>query len=108
MRPGRAQPHPTLVHAHAHALPESLGPTAGKRLVIALRDANRPDVMCGTQHPLSGCATVDWSDALSRPNVPDTGVFDNSIALQLSSGSRRFFLSESLALAAQPDRFDAG
>lgn len=85
-------------------LPTELGPTEGRRLVLRLRDAGRPSQACDTEHPLSGCATVDWSDDESRPNVPPGGVFDNRLEL----GGQTFFLSESGALAGAPDQFRPG
>ena len=85
-------------------LPTDLGPTKGRRLVLRLRDAGRPGQACDTEHPLSGCATVDWSDDESRPNVPAGGVFDNRLEL----GGQTFFLSESGALAGVPDQFRPG
>ncbi len=91
-----------------HRLPADLGSTAGLRLVVALRDVTRPEQTCSSQHPLSGCATVDWSDAESRPNVPAGGVFDNSLTVELRSGERTFFLSEVGVLADTPDAFDPG
>ncbi len=86
-----------------HNLPSDLGPTTGFMLVIKLWDAGRPEVTCSSEHPISGCATVDWSDAMSRPSVPPGGVFDNSITFQLATGERSFFLSESGALNDDPD-----
>ena len=78
------------------------------RLVVALWDAGRPAQVCDSEHPLSGCATIDWSDAESRPNVPPGGVFDNSITLELESGLQTFFLSETGILHDAPDAFDPG
>lgn len=80
----------------------------GKKLVLRLWDADRPGRTCDSQHPLSGCATVDWSDAPGRPNVPSGGVFENSISLQIGGETRRFFLSESGDLRNSPDAFDPG
>ncbi len=91
-----------------HDLPSDLSIMMGSRLVIKLWDAGRPNRNCGNEHPLSGCATVDWSDAPGRPNVPPSGVFGNSISLQSEDGERRFFLSESGALTDSPDAFDPG
>jgi len=85
-------------------LPDGLGATKGRRLVLRLRDAGRPDQSCDSEHPLSGCATVDWSDDESRPNVPPGGVFDNRLEL----GGQTFFLSESGALGGTPDQFRPG
>ena len=62
-----------------------------------------PEMTCSREHPISGCATVDWSDARSRPSVPPGGVFDNSITSEMASGERSFFLSESGALNDEPD-----
>src|SRR5438132_3690556 len=76
----------------------------GTRLVLSLRDASRPRQTCSSEHPLSGCATVDWSDDPSRPKVPPSGVFLN----ELAAGGRTYFLSESGALARRPDRFEPG
>lgn len=94
------------VLAASHTLEADLGTTAGRMLVVELRDTSRPEQTCGSHHPLSGCATVDWSDALGRPKVPAGGVFDNSVTVELESGPRTFYLSESGALNDEPDRFD--
>lgn len=75
------------------------------RLVLALRDLDRPDQTCDQEHPLSGCATVDWSDAEDRPNVPDGGVFDNHVTLDVAGETTQLFLSESDALTTVPDQF---
>ena len=83
-------------------LPPDLGTTAGLKLVLKLRDAGRPVQTCSGNHPLSGSATVDWSDALSRPKVPLGGVFDNSLNVQYVSGARTFFLSEGGTLNKEP------
>ncbi len=89
-------------------LPADLGSTSGLILVLELRDAGRPDVTCSRNHPLSGCATVDWSDAESRPKVPPGGVFDNSLTVELVSGSMTFYLSESDTLNDEPNPFSPG
>ncbi len=86
--------------------PESLG--QGDVLTVRLFDADRPSQTCDSEHPLSGCVTVDWSDSEQRPNVPAGGVFDNSLTVELASGVRTFYMSESLALADVPDPFDPG
>ena len=91
-----------------HDLPSGLGSMKGSRLVLKLWDGGRPDLDCGSDHPLSGCATVDWSDAPGRPNVPTGGVFENSVTLQSADGEHGFSLSESGVLADSPDDFDPG
>lgn len=78
---------------------------AGASLILVLRDASRPSQTCDRQHPLSGCATVDWSDFEGRPGVPDGGVFDNRLVIQRPSGERTLFLSESGSLADAPDAY---
>ena len=88
-----------------HNLPSDLGRMTGLRLVLKLWDAGRPNLSCNREHPLSGCATVDWSDAIGRPNVPPEGVFDNRITFQFATGVHSFFLSESGALNDKPDAF---
>ncbi len=88
-----------------HTLPVGLAPAAGTNLIIRLRDQGRPDQTCSQEHPLSGCATVDWSDAVGRPNVPEGGVFDNRITVQLASGPRDFYLTEARGLADVPDPY---
>jgi len=88
-------------------LPDTLPSTAGKRLVFSLRDASRPGQTCFRDHPLSGCATVDWSDDPSRPKVPEGGVFVNSITLQLQTGPQSFFRASG-RLADKPDSFTPG
>ena len=87
-------------------LPSDLGPTAGSMLVIKLWDAGRPEQTCSEDHPISGCATVDWGDAIDRPSVPPGGVFDNSITFELATGEHSFFLSESGALNDEPDALE--
>lgn len=82
--------------------------TGGRSVVFTLKDAGRPQQTCASEHPLSGCATVDWSDSQDRPHVPSTGVFINSITLPLSTGPRTFYLSQSGALADRPDAFQPG
>ncbi len=77
---------------------------AGATLVLSLRDAGRPTATCGSEHPLSGCVTVDWSDSPGRPHVPSGGVFDN----HLTVGDRTWFLSEDGTLADRPDPFAPG
>ena len=77
---------------------------AGASLVLVLRDASRPGQTCDRQHPLSGCATVDWSDFEGRPGVPPGGVLDNRIVIRRPSGERTLFLSES---GVRPDAPDA-
>ena len=89
-------------------LPADLGETVGMNLVLVLSDAGRPGQTCSTQHPLSGCATVDWSDAPGRPNVPPDGIFVNSLMIELASGSRTFFLTDSGTLSDVKNRFDPG
>ena len=70
------------------------------RLVLALRDVSRPDQRCDREHPLSGCATVDWSDF--------GGVCDKRHTVSLGAGVRNFFLSESGSLMLVADAFSPG
>ena len=78
---------------------------AGGRLVVRLRDASQPNQECDRQHPLSGCATVDWSDFEERPGVPAGGVFDNRVSVGGSSEATVLFLSETGSLARVPDAY---
>lgn len=96
------------VLAATHDLPSDLGSMTGSKLLLKLWDAGRPELDCDSEHPLSGCATVDWSDAPGRPNVPPGGVFENSITLRSTDGESSLFLSESGALDDSPDAFDPG
>ncbi len=81
---------------------------AGRRLVVSLRDASRRQQVCSRQHPLSGCATVDWSDDESRPNVPPGGVFENRLTLALTTGPIDLFFHESGELTPAPESFKPG
>lgn len=94
-----------LAFERAHAVPDDLAPPAGAKLVVRMWDASRPDQTCTQEHPLSGCATVDWSDAVGRPNVPDSGVFDNRVTLVDASGARDFYLTEVRGLSDVPDPY---
>ncbi len=89
-------------------VPSRLGRSAGMKIVLTLRDVTRPRQTCSQDHPLSGCATVDWSDDPLRPNVPQSGVFINSVDVRLKSESRTYYLSENGTLARRPDRFQPG
>ena len=84
------------------------GAAKGRRLVLLLRDASRPAQTCASEHPLSGCATVDWADFPERPHVPAGGVFRNALTLQLGTGPRTFFLSQTGTLAPRADRYSPG
>lgn len=77
---------------------------AGKRLVLTLRDASRPRQRCSYDHPLSGCATVDWADDPSRPRVPPSGVFLDRLLV----GEETYFLTARGALARRPDPYEPG
>jgi hypothetical protein len=92
----------------SQTIPEAVTALAGRRLVLTLRDLGRPEQRCGREHPLSGCATVDWSDFEGRPGVPPGGVFEHRLVLQLASGERSFFLSDSGSLNEVPDRYKPG
>ena len=89
-------------------LPSDLSVTSGDRLILSLRDLGRPDQSCSREHPLSGCATVDWSDFDGRAKVPPGGVFEHSLTLRLASGDHSFFLSESGSLNDTPDSYKPG
>jgi hypothetical protein len=83
-------------------LPEILGPTTGRTLVFSLRDAGRPEMTCNDEHPLSGCATVDWDDF-------DTGHFTNKLTVMTSAGPRDYFLTMAMGLADElDDSFEFG
>jgi len=87
-----------------------LGPLAGvtgSTIVVSLRDASRPGQTCNQDHPLSGCLTIDWSDAPGRPRVPDSGVFRNELTFT-TGGTTTLHLSESGVLADNPDQFTPG
>ena len=92
----------------SQTLPQDIAAAAGRRLVLTLRDLGRPEQRCDREHPLSGCATVDWSDFEGRPGVPPGGVFEHRLVLQLASGEQSFFLSESGSLNEAPDPYEPG
>ena len=89
-------------------LPSDLGILAGSRLVLRLRDRSRPAITCDSPHPLSGCATVDWSDFPGRPGVPGGGAFENRITISLADGASTFYLSESGQLMETPEPYSLG
>jgi hypothetical protein len=96
------------VLAATRRLPRRLGGSAGMKLVLTLRDATRPRQRCSSDHPLSGCATVDWSDDPSRPGTPPSGVFRNTLTIQLASGRRTFFLRPTGTMGLRPNPFEPG
>ena len=54
----------------------------GDILVFRLQDVTRPDVECSSEHPLSGCVTIDWSDFEDRPRVPPGGAFAHRVTMR--------------------------
>lgn len=89
-------------------VPAAVRSSARFRLVLSLRDAGRRGQTCSSEHPLSGCATVDWSDDPGRPSVPANGVFANSVTVRLASGTRTFFLTPTGSLSRQANPFEPG
>ena len=85
-------------------VPEAVAGVSGE-LVVRLRDVGRPNQTCDRDHPLSGCATVDWSDFEDRPGVPSGGVFDNHLNVVTTSGAVELFLTERRGLATTPDQY---
>ena len=81
---------------------------AGQKVVVRMHESSRPGQTCGADHPLSGCATVDWSDSPDRPRVPAGGVFGNSLTLPLAGGPATLFLRADGSLATRPEAFDPG
>jgi hypothetical protein len=82
-------------------LPPGIG---GRRVIVSLRDVSRPRQRCSEDHPLSGCATVDWSDDPSRPKVPPGGVFRNAVTI----GRQTLHLRCNGTLARTPQPFRPG
>ena len=105
---GFGQPGFHEVLVATHALPPSVDMAGGLRLVLKLWDAGRTQQTCSRDHPLSGCATVDWSDFESRQKVPPGGVFENSLTVQLASGPHTFFLTEDGELNDEPNKYAPG
>ncbi|NNF28063.1 MAG: hypothetical protein HKN73_12630 [Gemmatimonadetes bacterium] len=69
-------------------LPTDLGPTAGKTLVLSLRDALRPDIVCSGGTLDSNCAVLE---VLEDPSEGFVGV-------ALPSGRQRYFLQSTFRL----------
>lgn len=98
--------HEVLV-AHGQ-VPARVAPAPRYRLTLMLRDRGRPRLRCSTDHPLSGCATVDWADDPSRPKVPAGGVFSNRITIRLGRAIETLYLRRSGLLARVPDAYVPG
>jgi hypothetical protein len=104
---GDARPDPIGTREPQAARP-GVALRASSRLVLPLRDLTRPDQTCGSEHPLSGCATADWSDFEPPPHVPGGGVFTQRLMLTISDGPHDFFLSERAGRAPELDDFSPG
>lgn len=77
------------------SLPENLGSTRGRRLVLRLRDLGRPTTGCSFEHPTSGCATIDYSCPAME--------LDERVVLPLAGGSdRTYHLSDAQWLVDDP------
>ena len=83
-----------------------LAPTAGRRLVVTLRDLTRPGQQCASDEPEDGCVTIDWSADPAEPRTPANGLFVNRLRLTLEAGERDYFLSRTMALNDVPDLID--
>lgn len=84
-------------------------PAAGPvTIVLSLVDATRPSQTCSQEHPLSGCATVDWSDDPTRPGTPDSGVFDNRITVRLADREHDLYLTPEGNFREDPNLFEPG
>ena len=51
---------------------------------------------CNDEHPLSGCATVDWDDFTE-------GFFTNKLTVQTPAGPKEFFLNMAMGLGDELD-----
>jgi len=89
-------------------VPPSIHVGSGSRILIRFRDRTRPDVKCASEHPLSGCVTLDWSDFPERPRVPAEGAFEQRLTLDAAAGHQDLFLSQSGTLNARPDHYEPG
>jgi hypothetical protein len=83
-----------------------LMPTSGRELVVRLRDASRPGLVCASDEPEDGCATIDWSGDPADPRVPPEGRFVNRLRVELDTGVKDLFLSRSFRLNDLPDIVD--
>ena len=96
---GPGSPNFNSAITQVHTVPVDLGPTAGQRLVLSLRDASRPDQFCDPTDPsgglFEGCAVVDW------PFPGRRGI--NLVELALASGDRTFHLRMSDELSDDPE-----
>lgn len=83
-------------------IPDGLEATAGRELIVTLRDASRPDRVCpvdGLGGLDEGCVVVDWPAML-----PDPRPYPNRLTLDASQGSRvTLHLRRSGTLAAEPE-----
>ncbi len=73
--------------------PGSSSPSAGARLVVRLSDASRPSVECDRQHPLSGCATLDYPE----PNA----LLRNFVEVETTAGRRTYHFADSQLLGTE-------
>ncbi len=82
-----------------HTVPLGVSAAAGARLVVSLRDVNRPDQFCDPDDPsgglFDGCATIDW------PFPGRRGI--NLVELELSTGIETFHLRMNDVLSDIPE-----
>ena len=89
-------------------VPPAIHVGSGSRILIRFRDRTRPHVTCASEHPLSGCVTLDWSDFPERPRVPAGGAFEQRLTLDAAAGHQDLYLSQSGTLNARPDQYEPG
>jgi hypothetical protein len=88
-------------------LPRERVPSSGAKVTLTLRDASRPGVVCRSDDPRDGCATIDWADVPDRPGTPLGGVFRNSVTVRLASGTVRLYLRRDGTLQRTPEPYTA-
>ena len=82
------------------SLPNSLASTAGRQLVLVVRDLSNPDVICEPGLFNLTCASMVVIDGLGNP-----GRKPGRLSLSMSTGLATFFIREKFTLDVEPPGF---
>ncbi len=82
------------------SLPSGLASTAGRQLVLVVRDLSNPDVVCEPGLFNVTCASMVVIDGLGNP-----GRKPGRLSLSMSTGLATFFIRENFTLDLEPPGF---
>lgn len=88
-----SNPNFLIIHEFSGDLPDDVGPTAGRLLVLSVQDVSRPGWTCTGGVFSSDCALLEVAERMGRPG---------RLSVVLASGRRDFHLQSDFTLGDDP------